>query len=58
MDADTRIAALNVFRSPLTVIMRQTSVKVLVVHDVVVKSSDVQQVPLVINYGMCQAFAS
>ena len=56
MNADTKLAALNVFRSPSTVIMQQMSVKVLVVYDVVVRSTDVQQVPLVINYGMCHDF--
>ena len=56
MSAGTKLAALNQFRSPSTGIMRQTSVKILVVYDVVVKSPDVQQVPLVINYGMCHVF--
>ena len=56
MSAGTKLAALNQFRSPSTGIMRQTSVKILVVYDVVVKSPDVQQVPLVINYGMFHDF--
>ncbi|KAI0092833.1 hypothetical protein BDY19DRAFT_884001 [Irpex rosettiformis] len=50
MNAGTKLAALNKFRSPSTGIIRQTSVKVLVVYDVAVKAPDVQQVPLVINY--------
>ena len=56
MSAGTKLAALSKFRSSSTGIMRQTSVKVLVMYDVVVKSPDVQQVPLVINYGMCHNF--
>ncbi len=51
MNAGTKLAALNKFRSPSTGIIRQSSAKVLVVYDVVVKAPDVQQVPLVINYG-------
>jgi hypothetical protein len=51
MNAGTKLAALNKFRSPASGINRQASAKVLVVYDVVVKAPDVQQVPLVINYG-------
>lgn len=32
--------------------MRVPSIKILVVYDVQVKSPDVSQVPLIINYGM------
>ncbi len=51
MNAGTKLAALDKFRSPSTGIIKQSSAKVLVVYDVVVKAPDVQQVPLVINYG-------
>ncbi|KAI0758397.1 hypothetical protein BC629DRAFT_1551513 [Irpex lacteus] len=47
MNAGTKLAALNKFRSPSTGIIRQSSAKVLVVYDVVVKAPDVQQVPLI-----------
>lgn len=51
MNAGTKLAALNKFRNPSTGLMRQSSSKVLVVYDVIVKPPDVPQVPLVINYG-------
>ncbi|KAI0733003.1 hypothetical protein BC629DRAFT_1718160 [Irpex lacteus] len=55
MNAGTKLAALDKFRSPSTAIIRQSSAKVLVVYDVVVKAPDVQQVPLVINYDLPKA---
>ncbi len=52
MNAGTKVAALNKFRGGSTMI-RQPTTKILVVFDVQVKSPDVFQVPLVINYGRC-----
>jgi hypothetical protein len=56
MNVNSRLATLNKFRntSPSSVVLRQPVTKVLVVYDVVVKSPDVSQVPLVINYGELQ----
>jgi hypothetical protein len=51
MNAGTKMAALNKFRNPSSVIMRQPVTKVLVVYDVQVKSAEVPHVPLIINYG-------
>ena len=53
MNAGTKLAALNKFRSPPTPTgaIRQTTTKVLVVYDVQVKPPEVAQVPLIINYG-------
>lgn len=51
MNAGTKLAVLNKFRSSSSGMIRQPSTRVLVVYDVVVKSPDVPQVPLVINYG-------
>ena len=50
MTAATKLAALNKFRSTNS-ILRQSSVKVLVVYDVPVKAPEVSHVPLIINYG-------
>ena len=50
MNAGTKLAALNKFRAAPG-IMRPTATKVLVVYDVQVKTPEVSQVPLVINYG-------
>lgn len=50
MNAGTKLAALNKFRSP-SGIMRQPITKILVIYDVQVKTPEVSQVPLVINYG-------
>ena len=50
MSAATKLAALNKFRSTNS-ILRQPSVKVLVVYDVSVKAPDISHVPLVVNYG-------
>lgn len=52
MNSVTKLAALNKFRGNSSLHPRQPAVtKVLVVHDLQVKSPDVFQVPLVINYG-------
>lgn len=51
MNTGTKLAAMNKFRSSSTGMMRQPMIKVLVVYDVIVKSGDVPQVPLIINYG-------
>jgi len=51
MNAGTKLAALNKFRSATSTIMRQTVPKVLVVNDVQVKIPEVSHVPLIINYG-------
>lgn len=51
MNAGTKLAALNKFRSSASVIMRQPVTKVLVVYDVQVKTPDVAHTPLIINYG-------
>jgi superfamily II DNA/RNA helicase len=53
MNSGTKLAALNKFRTPASVTMRQSSTKVLVVYDIQVKSPEVPHVPLVINYGDC-----
>ena len=50
MNAGAKLAALNKFRNTPG-IMRQAPTKVLVVYDVQVKTPDVSQIPLVINYG-------
>jgi len=55
MNAGTKVAALNKFRGGSTMI-RQPTTKILVVFDVQVKSPDVFQVPLVINYGRYSFF--
>jgi translation initiation factor 4A len=51
MNAGTKLAALNKFRSSASGIMRQAVTKVLVVYDVQVKAPDVAHIPLIINYG-------
>ena len=51
MNAGAKLAALNKFRAT-PAIMRQTATKVLVVYDVQVKTPEVSQIPLVINYGI------
>lgn len=53
MNAGTKVAALNKFRGGGTMI-RQPTTKILVSFDVQVKSPDVFQVPIVINYGQPQ----
>lgn len=51
MNGGAKLAALNKFKSPMPGMMRQMPTKLLIVYDVVVKTPDVPQVPLVINYG-------
>ncbi|EGO01969.1 hypothetical protein SERLA73DRAFT_166482 [Serpula lacrymans var. lacrymans S7.3] len=55
MNAGTKLAALNKFRSSTSVIMRQPVTKVLVVYDVQVKTPEVSHVPLIINYDLPKA---
>ena len=51
MSSSSKLTALNKFRSVGTNALRPTPTKVLVVYDVQVKTPDVSQVPLVLNYG-------
>ncbi|PSS37379.1 hypothetical protein PHLCEN_2v781 [Hermanssonia centrifuga] len=51
LNASTKLAALNKFRSPTPGMMRQSSTRVLVVYDVFFKTPEVPWVPLVINYA-------
>ena len=51
MNGGAKLAALNKFKSPMPGMMRQMPTKLLIVYDVVVKTPDVPQVPLIINYG-------
>jgi len=55
MNAGTKLAALNKFRSSASVMMRQPVTKVLVVNDVQVKTPEVSHVPLIINYDLPKA---
>ncbi|KAH8106255.1 P-loop containing nucleoside triphosphate hydrolase protein [Cristinia sonorae] len=57
MNAGTKLAALNKFRSPPTPTgaIRQAATKILVVYDVQVKPPEVSQVPLIINYDLPKA---
>ncbi|KAF9006441.1 P-loop containing nucleoside triphosphate hydrolase protein [Cyathus striatus] len=55
MNAGTKLAALNKFRNTSSVMMRQSSTRVLVVYDVQVKASEVSQIPLIINYDLPKA---
>jgi hypothetical protein len=53
MNSNTKMAAFHKFRGNTSIMMKQQPTsRVLVVFDVQIKSSDVFQVPLVINYGM------
>lgn len=52
MNAGTKLAALNKFRSTASVMMRQPLTKALVVYDVQVKIPEISHVPLIINYGI------
>ncbi|KAG5646627.1 hypothetical protein DXG03_002931 [Asterophora parasitica] len=54
MNSGTKLAALNKFRNPNSLIMRPAT-KVLVVYDVPVKTPDVSHVPFVINYDLPKA---
>lgn len=58
MNAGTKLAALNKFRTSASVIIRQPVTKVLIVYDVQVKAPEVSHAPLIINYGMCTLNAS
>ena len=51
MGSSNKLAALNKFRSVGTNVLRPTPTKVLVVYDVQVKTPEVSQVPLIVNYG-------
>ena len=51
MSSSNKLAALNKFRSVGTNVLRSTPTKVLVVYDVQVKTPEVSQVPLIVNYG-------
>jgi translation initiation factor 4A len=51
MNAGTKLAALNKFKSSASVMMREPVTKVLIVNDVQVKTPEVSHVPLIINYG-------
>jgi translation initiation factor 4A len=55
MNAGTKLAALNKFRSSPSVMMRQLVTKVLVVSDVQVKIPEISHVPLIINYDLPKA---
>ncbi|KDQ64831.1 hypothetical protein JAAARDRAFT_117967 [Jaapia argillacea MUCL 33604] len=55
MNAGTKLAALNKFRTSTSSIMRQPVTKVLIVYDVQVKTPEVSQIPLVINYDLPKA---
>ncbi|KAF8913842.1 P-loop containing nucleoside triphosphate hydrolase protein [Gymnopilus junonius] len=55
MNAVTRVAALNKFRSSSSVILKQPTTKVLVIYDVQLKTNEVPHVPLVINYDLPKA---
>lgn len=52
MNAGAKLAALNKFRGANAPMGRPPITRVLVTYDVQVKPPEVQQVPLVINYGM------
>ena len=58
MNAGTKLAALNKFKSSPSVIMKEPATKVLVVNDVQVKTPEVSHVPLIINYGEQLTFYS
>ncbi|KAF7977652.1 hypothetical protein HWV62_3078 [Athelia sp. TMB] len=55
MNAGTKLAALNKFRTSTSVIIRQPVTKVLVVYDVQVKTPEVAHAPLIINYDLPKA---
>jgi translation initiation factor 4A len=56
MSTGAKMAALNKFRGNNSILMKQQpSSRVLVAFDVQVKSPDVFQVPLVINYDLPKA---
>ena len=51
MGSSNKLAALNKFRSVSANALRPAQIKVLVVYDVQVKTPEISQVPLVVNYG-------
>ena len=55
MNPATRATVLGKFRHQ-PAMMRQAKPKILVVYDVMVKSSDVPLIPLIINYGALPYF--
>ncbi|PPQ63865.1 hypothetical protein CVT24_009491, partial [Panaeolus cyanescens] len=55
MNAVTKVAALNKFRTPSSSILRQASAKVLVIYDVQLKNNEIPHVPLVLNYDLPKA---
>jgi superfamily II DNA/RNA helicase len=55
MNASAKLVALNKFKGPPTVVMRQVAGKVLVVYDVQVKTTEVSQIPLIVNYDLPKA---
>lgn len=55
MNAGTKLAALNKFKSSASVMMREPMTKVLIVNDVQVKTPEVSHVPLIINYDLPKA---
>jgi len=55
MGSSNKLAALNKFRNLATNALRPTPTKVLVVYDVQVKTPEVSQVPLVVNYDLPKA---
>jgi hypothetical protein len=56
MSSNNKLTALNKFRSVNANAFRPASIKVLVVYDVQVKTPEVSQVPLVVNYGEIHSF--
>ncbi len=52
MNAGAKLAALNKFRASSGSMIRPAVTRVLVIYGVQVKTPDVSQVPLVINYGL------
>ena len=51
MSSGNKLTALNKFRSVGTNVLRPAPTKVLVVYDVQVKTPEVSQIPLIVNYG-------
>jgi hypothetical protein len=52
MNSNNKMSAITKFRGPSTMHMRQHPLKVLVIYDVQVKTAEVSQIPLIVNYGM------
>ncbi|EMD41028.1 hypothetical protein CERSUDRAFT_44631 [Gelatoporia subvermispora B] len=55
MNPAAKMAALNRFRGVSAGLLRQSRTKVLVVYDVQVKTPEVSQIPLIINYDLPKA---